>query len=249
MGQLVLENVTLGYGMFPAVSDVSAVIEEGSLTAIVGPNGAGKSTLLKGISGELKPLSGRIDLRTMKEADLAYLPQQNDVDRTFPISVHEFVAMGLWHKVGAFGSIGRKYTSSISDAINVVGLRGLEDRQINALSGGQMQRVLFARLLLQDAKMVLLDEPFTAIDSKTTADLLQLVRNWHAEGRTVVTVLHDHDLVKSHFPKTLMIARDLVGHGDTSDVMTSENVLKARQMCEACDHPPQNCDHKGSVAA
>ena len=249
MTGVLVKDVTLGYGMFPAVNDLSVQFADGSLTAIVGPNGAGKSTLLKGIGGELKPISGFIDRGSTKDCDLAYLPQQSEIDRSFPISVRDFVAMGLWHQVGAFGRIGRKFNTRINEAIEAVGLRGLEDRQISALSGGQMQRVLFARVLLQDAPLVLLDEPFTAIDTKTTADLLQIVMNWHGQGRTVLAVLHDNDLVRTHFPNTLMIARDLVGHGKTEDILTASNLLRARQMCEACDHPPHSCEHKFPPAA
>lgn len=249
MTALVCNELSLGYDNVLAIRDLSAEIKEGSLTAIVGPNGAGKSTLLRGISGELSPLSGQITRTNARAADIAYLPQQTEIDRSFPITVLDFVAMGFWHSVGPFGAIGRKHTQRLMDAIDAVGLRGFEDRAISALSGGQMQRVLFARLLLQDAKLVLLDEPFTAIDAKTTADLMALVKAWQGEGRTVIAVLHDHDMVRTHFPETLMVARDLVSHGNTADVMTSENLFAARRMCEACDHPPAACDHKIPNAA
>ncbi|MEM0976610.1 MAG: metal ABC transporter ATP-binding protein [Pseudomonadota bacterium] len=249
MAGVSLRNVTLGYDTVAAIRDLDADVSDGSLTAIVGPNGAGKSTLLRGISGELLPLSGHITRHAPNPRDIAYLPQQSSVDRSFPITVKDFVSMGLWHQVGPLGGIGSRYAHDINRAIEAVGLRGLEGRSIGALSGGQMQRVMFARLLLQDAKLVLLDEPFTAIDATTTADLLNIVRGWHWEGRTVLAVLHDHDLVRSHFPKTLMVARDLVAHGDTAKVLTSANLLKARRMCEACDRPPEICEHKFAGAA
>ncbi|MEO0343629.1 MAG: ABC transporter ATP-binding protein [Pseudomonadota bacterium] len=249
MSAIEFDTVTLGYDNIAAIRNLSATILQGSLTAIVGPNGAGKSTLLRGIEGEIVPLSGRIQCQSTPMHNIAYLPQANTIDRSFPISVEEFVAMGLWQSIGAFGGVSKYDRHQVSDAIHAVGLNGLERRQISRLSGGQMQRVLFARLLLQDASLVLLDEPFTAIDAKTTADLLIIVKRWHEEGRTVVAVLHDHDLVREHFPTTLMIARDLVEHGKTADVMTAENFMRARQMCEACDSPPEACDHKGIVAA
>ena len=104
-----------------------------------------------------------------------------------------------------------------------------------------MQRALFARLLLQDAKLVLLDEPFTAIDAKTMADLITVIEGWHGEGRTVVAVLHDYETVRAHFPRTMMLARELVSHGPTSQVLTAENQFKARQMCEACASTPHVC--------
>ena len=235
------QNLTLGYDRHPAVHHLEAEIRAGSLTAIVGPNGAGKSTLLKGMTGVLAPLEGRVDIRGIGKDDIAYLPQQSDIDRAFPISVVELVAMGLWREIGAFGRLGRKNRARVEAAIAAVGLTGFERRAIGSLSGGQMQRALFARVILQDAKLVLLDEPFTAIDAKTMADLIAVVEHWHGEGRTVIAVLHDYEMVKAHFPETLMLARELVAHGPTQDVLTTENRFRARQMCEACASTPHVC--------
>ncbi|HSP25342.1 MAG TPA: zinc ABC transporter ATP-binding protein AztA [Saliniramus sp.] len=233
------DDLTLGYGRHPAVHHLQGEVASGSLTAIVGPNGAGKSTLLKGIVGALRPLAGRIALSN--KARIAYLPQAAELDRTFPLSVYDLVAMGLWQTSGLFGGIGRKDKSKIDEAIAAVGLTGFERRSIGTLSGGQMQRVLFARLLLQDAALILLDEPFTAIDAKTTADLLDLVRRWHDEERTVLAVLHDVDMVRRIFPETLLIAREAVAWGETGDVLSPENLLRARRMVEANDPFAQAC--------
>ena len=238
---IAFQNVTLGYDRNPAVIQLQTEISEGSLTAIVGPNGAGKSTMLKGIVGTLSPLSGQVSFGTIDRANIAYLPQQSEVDRAFPMSVVDLVAMGLWREVGPFGSLGRAYHGRIAEAISAVGLEGFETRPIGALSGGQLQRALFARLLLQDASLVLLDEPFTAIDARTMVDLIGVVTRWHGEGRTVLAVLHDFELVRAHFPRTLMLARKLVAHGPTENVLTAENQFRARQMCEACAGPPHTC--------
>lgn len=235
------QNLTLGYDRHPAVHHLDTEISEGSLTAIVGPNGAGKSTLLKGMMGSLSPLEGTIDFSGFEREQIAYLPQQSEIDRSFPISVLDLVSMGLWREIGAFGRLGRARRAQVSDAIAAVGLTGFEKRPIGSLSGGQMQRALFARLLLQDAKLVLLDEPFTAIDAKTMRDLVEIIENWHSEGRTVLAVLHDYELVGSHFPQTLMLARELVAHGATKTVLTAENRFRARQMCEACNSTPHIC--------
>ena len=153
------------------------------------------------------------------------------------------VAMGLWRRAGLFGGIGRKERDRVHDAIAAVGLRGFEERPIASLSGGQMQRTLFARLLLQDARVILLDEPFNAIDAKTTADLLELVQRWHGEQRTILAALHDLDMVKANFPESLLLAREPVAWGATAQVLTPENLLKARRMCEAFD------DHANACAA
>lgn len=241
MAAVSFRNLSLGYDRLPAVHNLQAEIAEGSLTAIVGPNGAGKSTLLKGVIGTLAPLQGQVSLGTLRRLEIAYLPQQSDIDRTFPLSVVDLVAMGLWREIGVFGRLGRKQRNLVAAAVASVGLDGLESRLIGSLSGGQMQRALFARLLLQDARLVLLDEPFNAIDARTMVDLLDVVRRWHGEGRTVLAVLHDVETVRAHFPRTLMLARELVDHGPTSEVLTAENQFRARQICEACAGPPHVC--------
>lgn len=241
MAAVSFRNLSLGYDRLPAVHNLQAEIAEGSLTAIVGPNGAGKSTLLKGVIGTLAPLQGQVSLGTLRRVEIAYLPQQSDIDRTFPLSVVDLVAMGLWREIGVFGRLGRKQRNLVAAAVASVGLDGLESRLIGSLSGGQMQRALFARLLLQDARLVLLDEPFNAIDARTMVDLLDVVRRWHGEGRTVLAVLHDVETVRAHFPRTLMLARELVDHGPTSEVLTAENQFRARQICEACAGPPHVC--------
>ncbi len=243
---LEFQDLTLGYDRHPAVHRQRGEIAEGSLTAIVGPNGAGKSTMLKGVIGILRPLEGRIAFGGLTRSEIAYLPQQSDIDRSFPITVADLVAMGLWREIGGFAGLQTAHHARIAEAIAAVGLEGFEKRPIGSLSGGQIQRVLFARLLLQDARLVLLDEPFSAVDVRTMADLIGVVQRWHGEGRTVLAVLHDLDTVRTHFPRTLMLAREVVAHGPTAQVLTAENQFRARQMCEACAGPPHTC---GRIAA
>ncbi len=235
---LVIRNLTLGYDRHPAVHHLETEIADGSLTAVVGPNGAGKSTLLKAITGTLKPLEGRIE---MTAARTAWLPQLAEVDRSFPLSVRDFVAMGLWARIGAFGAVGTADRARIDAALAAVGLAGFGGRVIGALSGGQMQRVMFARVLLQDADLILLEEPFTAIDTRTAADLTAIVERWHGEGRTVLAVLHDMAHVHAHFPRTLLLARGMIAHGPTAEVLTPDNHFRARQMCEAFDDRAAPC--------
>jgi zinc/manganese transport system ATP-binding protein len=239
--QLQFRDVTLGYDRHPAVHHLSGEIASGTLLAVVGPNGAGKSTLFRGIVGILKPLAGAIGLGDLDVRDIAYLPQTADIDRTFPISVFDFVGTGLWRSTGLFGGIGKDARHKIADALASVGLSGFENRTIGTLSGGQMQRMLFARVLLQDARVIVLDEPFNAIDAKTSADLIALVRRWHDENRTVLAALHDMDLVRDNFPETLLLARTPVAWGATANVLTAENLLEARRMCEAFDDGAAAC--------
>ena len=235
-----LHDLTLGYNRHPAVHHLSGVIDTGSLTALVGPNGAGKSTLMKSLAGLLPPLSGRI--RHEGRGRVAYLPQAAEIDRSFPLPVYDLVAMGLVQGArGLFGGVARRDRARIEDAIAAVGLIGFERRAIGTLSGGQMQRALFARLLLQDSATILLDEPFAAIDSGTVQDLLALVARWHGEGRTTLAVLHDLDTVRRAFPRTLLLAREPIAWGDTAEVLTGENLARARRMVEAFDRHAHAC--------
>lgn len=241
MAALHFHNVTLGYDRHPAVHHLNGEVAPGALVAVIGPNGAGKSTLLRGIVGILRPLDGSIHLGGLDSRDIAYLPQSAEIDRSFPISVFDFVGTGLWRGTGLFGGIGKAARGKILRAIASVGLNGFENRPIGTLSGGQMQRVLFARVLLQDARLIVLDEPFNAIDSKTTTDLLVLVKHWHGEGRTVLAALHDMEMVRSHFTETLVLARGPVAWGPTAEVLTPENLVVAMRMCEAFDDSAAAC--------
>lgn len=237
---LAFRDLTLGYERHPAVHHLDGAVSEGALLAVCGPNGAGKSTLLKGVAGVLSPLAGGISC-TIAARDIAYLPQIADIDRSFPIDVYDLVSMGLWRDAGLFGGISRASRRRIEEAIAAVGLEGFERRPIGTLSGGQMQRSLFARLLLQEARLILLDEPFSALDAGTIADLLVLIERWHGEGRTVLAVLHDLDLVRAHFPQTLLLARESVAWGATLEVLTPANLAMARRMCEAWDEAAPLC--------
>ena len=239
--RLQFRDVTLGYDRHPAVHHLNGDVAPGALLAVVGPNGAGKSTLFRGVVGILKPLSGKIVTGDLDLRDIAYLPQTAEIDRSFPISVFDFVGTGLWRQTGFFGGIGKGARERIARSLASVGLSGFENRAIGTLSGGQMQRMLFARVLLQDARVIVLDEPFNAVDAKTLADLLALVKRWHAEKRTVLAALHDLDLVRANFPETLLLARAEVAWGATAEVLTVENLAQARRMCEAFDDSAAAC--------
>lgn len=244
---IVLHNLTLGYERHPAIHHLDTRIPAGDLLAVVGPNGAGKSTLIKALAGVLQPMQGQVQglPRTQGQRHavrVAYLPQQAEMDRSFPISVTDMVAMGLWHELGAWGRIRASHRERCAQALDTVGLSGFGHRTIATLSGGQFQRALFARLLLQDAPVILLDEPFVGVDTRTTRDLLALLHTWHAQGRTVLAVLHDMDQVRQHFPSTLLLARELVAHGPTDQVLTEAHLQRARQLNEAFDDDAPACD-------
>jgi len=244
---ITLRDLTLGYDGHPAVHHLSGTIAPGALLAVVGPNGAGKSTLIKALAGLLTPIGGHID--GLAGQRVAYLPQQAALERGFPIGVGEFAAMGLWHETGAFGGFSRAQRERVRAALAAVGLEGHARQPIDTLSGGQLQRTLFARLMLQDAPVLLLDEPFSAIDQRTTVDLLQLLRQWHAAGKTVLAVLHDLHQVRDAFPETLMLAREPVAWGRTDEVLTPANLQRLRAMPEAFDDRAAVCEAPAGGAA
>ncbi len=232
---ITLRDLAVAYDRRAAVSDVAGRFEPGSLTAVVGPNGAGKSSLLKAIVGVLRPASGSVDRGGLAGRDLGYLPQASELDRGFPLSVADAVLLGAFRRIGVLRGVDRATAHRARTALEAMGLDGFAARPVAALSAGQFQRVLFARLLLQDAPVILLDEPFAAIDAATTDALLTLVRRWHDEGRTVIAVLHDFDQVRAHFPETLLLAQRPVAWGRTDTVLAPENLRRARGLALRCD--------------
>ena len=242
-----IDDLTVAYRGHPAVHHLSGAFEAGSLTAVVGPNGAGKSSLLAALIGRLRPTEGHIAIGAALHGRIAYLPQQAEIDRSFPIRVLDVVMLGHWATLGSWHRARIQHHKQAQAALDAVGLTGFERRAIGELSVGQFQRVLFARVLLQDAPVILLDEPFNAIDARTTADLLGVVRRWHGEARTVVAVLHDLEQVRTHFPRTLLLARELVAWADTAQALSAENLLRAREMAERWDDDAVWC--AGSAGA
>ena len=245
---ILFRDLTLGYDRHPAVHHIKGEVAQGALLAVIGPNGAGKSTLFKGIMGELRPLGGSFALGGIARRDIAYLPQVADIDRSFPISVFDCVSMGLWREIGAWRGLGRGGRAKVSRALDAVGMSELAGRSIGSLSGGQFQRVLFARLLLQDARLILLDEPFRAVDANTVADLVGLIKAWQREGRTVLAALHDLEQVKAHFPETLLLAREVVAWGETRKVLTEDNLAKARELLAVFDDHAGVCVREGPAS-
>jgi zinc/manganese transport system ATP-binding protein len=220
-----VDDLTLSYDRRVAVSGLSGSFAPGSLTAIAGPNGAGKTTLLRALAGLHAPDAGRI---TGTTGQIALLPQASQLDRSFPISCRDMVALGHWPRLGAFRGQTPAMRDAVRQAMEAVGLVELANRAVGSLSSGQFQRALFARLIVQDAPVLLLDEPFTAVDERTGADLLSLLLGWHKAGKTVIAVLHDLQLIQRDFPETLLLAGEPIAWGPTSTVLTPANIHRAR---------------------
>jgi zinc/manganese transport system ATP-binding protein len=228
-----LDTLSAGYDRHPAIVGLTGVFASASLTAVVGPNGSGKSTLLKALAGHARPLAGAIDLGALKPADIAYLPQAHGLDLKFPLTLADLVGFGFMGRRGLFSAFGKDDRARLHDLMALVGLEGLERRPIGSVSGGQLQRALFARVMAQDARLVLLDEPFNGIDARAAEDLAQLMATWPGQGRTVIAVLHDLDLVRRLCPQTLVLARQAVAWGPTEDAVSPEQLTRARKLAES----------------
>ncbi|QII39362.1 ABC transporter ATP-binding protein [Rouxiella badensis] len=218
-----ISKLEVGYERRPVAMPLSGRIVAGSLTAVIGANGAGKSTFLKTLAGLQPAISGSIEFSGSssknKRPQLAYLPQQAELDRQFPISVFDLVAMGCWPQSGLFGGISRESERQVLDALQTVGMSEMRNFAVGELSGGQLQRTLFARLLIQQAPLIMLDEPFTGIDSQTTELLLKVIRQWHEQGKTVIAVLHDIAMVARHFPQVLFLSQQQNIWGTADEVL------------------------------
>jgi zinc/manganese transport system ATP-binding protein len=223
-----LNDLTVAYERHPALHHIKGEFASGELTAVTGPNGAGKSTLLKAIAGILPTFEGSIELNGITYKDMAYMPQAADLQLDFPVSVLQMVVSGFWHHSNGFEKITDAQKKRAIQALETVGLSGFNDRTLDSLSAGQLQRALFARVLVQDAKLILLDEPFAAIDTDTTETLLNVIKMWHREKRTVICVLHDFEQIKAHFNDCLLIARECIAWGKPHEVLKPENLFNAR---------------------
>jgi zinc/manganese transport system ATP-binding protein len=212
-GRVLLRDVTVRYGRRIALEAVSGEFVSGSLTAVVGANGAGKSTLLAAIAGVVRLAGGVVNCVARQR--LAYLPQLAAIHRDYPVTVSELITLGGWREFGAFRSPGTALRARAAAVAETLGLAGRLGRPVGEISVGELQRTLFARLILQDAAVILLDEPFAAVDVQSMSVLLDQVTRWHQEGRTVIAVLHDLDLVQARFPSTLVLARHCVAWGAT----------------------------------
>ncbi|MCG7387907.1 ABC transporter ATP-binding protein [Pantoea sp. ACRSB] len=194
---------------------VNAELTSGSMTALIGANGSGKSTLLKTIAGLIKPVAGRCELQLPRKA-IGWMPQRSELETRFPVTVFELVSMGCWPRCGWFGGINRAMRREIDEALEAVQMREFAEAQPATLSGGQLQRVLFARLLMQRSPLWLLDEPFNGIDNKTVTLLMSILQRQQQAGTTLLVVLHDRPLVERYFSDVLSM-----------DVDSSRSVAKA----------------------
>jgi len=219
-----ISQVNVYYKQLLALENINVSIKKNAMLAVIGANGSGKSTLLKTMMGQIPHHSGQVTFNQCKTARIAYLPQSQSIDKQFPITVKEFVAAGAWHEIGLFKRFAQAQLTQLNACLTQVGLAQYQQHQISELSGGQFQRMLFARMLMQDAEILILDEPFNSVDTQTTRDLMKVINQCHQLGKTVIAVIHDLPLVKQFFPEVLMIAKTVVAHGPTVQTMTEKNL-------------------------
>ena len=223
---ITIKNVGVSYAMQPHVlKDCNATIEGPAITGIIGPNGAGKSTLLKAILGLIQS-SGEIliDGEPVKKVlqKIAYVEQKSHIDFTFPITIRECVALGRTVKKKPLQRLTKEDWEKVDEAIEEVGLTDLASRQIGALSGGQFQRVLLARCMVQEAQYIFLDEPFVGIDMLSEKVIMTIIRKWKEEGKTILMVNHDLSKVKEYFDQVILVKHAIVASGKTEDVFVTK---------------------------
>ena len=212
------------FGGSAVLQDINLTFSKGSFTALVGPNGAGKSTLLKICAGVLKPSGGKVSLAA--GAKRAYLPQHNQLDRQFPLNVRDVATMGFWPKIGLYHGLVAEDRDRLEYALFMVGLKGFENKPISVLSGGQFQRLLFARLWLQEADVLILDEPFSAVDQPTTEDLLALLQSWLEAGKTIITVIHQLHLAERYIPESILLNRRIIAQGSSKTILSDVELIR-----------------------
>lgn len=185
----------------PLTPALDLTLETGSLTGIIGANGTGKSSLLKVIAGLQKPLAGKVTMAVPRRGGLSFLPQQQHLDRQFPISLQALVAAGFW----GTPLTPQQRSQRLEAVLEEWCLSGLEHRPLMALSGGELQRALLARMSLAEAPVLLLDEPHAALDEEGQALCWQHIHAWHNAGRTVIVVCHDLASVRHHTQHVVQI--------------------------------------------
>ncbi|MAJ28465.1 manganese ABC transporter ATP-binding protein [bacterium TMED181] len=225
-----IHDLTMAYREKPVLWDIDVEIPKGSLCAVVGPNGAGKSTLLGCILGTHKPANGWIKIfdvpSDQSDELIGFVPQRESVDWDFPVQVLDVVMMGTYRRLGWFRWPGKAQRDWAMECLSAVGMADLYSRQIGELSGGQQQRVFIARALAQDAKIILMDEPFAGVDAATEETIRNVLSDLKKDERTVMIVHHDLQTIEDYFDHVLLLNLRLVASGPTETTFNRENLLR-----------------------
>ncbi|WP_413788593.1 manganese/iron ABC transporter ATP-binding protein [Paludibacillus litoralis] len=231
---LSVSHVTVAYrNGVTALRDASFTAPAGSITALVGVNGSGKSTMFKAIMGFLKAAKGEVRIlgltvqTAIRRNLVAYVPQAEEVDWTFPVLVEDVVMMGRYGRMGFTRRARAEDREAVADALARVGMTDFRGRQIGELSGGQRKRVFLARALAQDARVVLLDEPFTGVDVKTEEAIIALLREMRDEGRVMLVSTHNLGSVPEFCDRTVLLKGTVLAYGPTEQIFTQTNLERA----------------------
>ena len=223
-------ELTVDYDGVTAIKDVDFTVRAEKLTAIVGPNGAGKSTLIKALLGLIPTRTGSIScfgtLPKQYRKNISYVPQRAQIDWEFPANVFDVVAMGLYGELGLLRRFSSAHKDRVHSALMNVDMADFAARQISQLSGGQQQRVFLARSIIQDAELILLDEPFGGIDAKSEAVIVDILRSQKQNGKSIVAVHHDLSTVKDYFDDIILLNKTVTAFGPVNDVFTKSNIEK-----------------------
>ncbi len=213
-----LNHITLQKNNQLILDQLSGTFQQGEMHAIIGPNGAGKSSLIHVLLGLTTPSNGTVQIACDPQ-DIGYLAQKTDINKEIPVTLYELVSHGLLKQKGLFKRFNQQDHLNIQSALEKVHLLEHKDKQIHHLSGGQLQRALFARLLLTQPEVIILDEPFAGVDQDSQIHLLNLLQQWHHEGKTIIAVLHDLNKVSTYFTHTLWLNKKILAWGQTQDVL------------------------------
>ena len=230
---LSVTGLSIGYRSKTIVEDITCNLACGEVLAVVGHNGSGKSTLVKTLLGSLPPLAGLLDWPTGRPRSIAHLGQGTDFDSRVPIRVRDVVEMGAWPGLGLFGRIDNACRDRIGYALERTGITEIADMPLHKISSGQLQRTLFARTIVQDAQLILLDEPFTAVDQTTEDVLIRLVDDWATEGRTIILILHDLSTVLQHCNSVLLLGGGGALFGVPKQTLTPGNLIAYRYLSQS----------------
>ncbi|MCC5992355.1 MAG: metal ABC transporter ATP-binding protein [Rhodobacteraceae bacterium] len=226
-----VEDLTVTYGDVPALWDIDLDVPPGVMCAIVGPNGSGKSTLLKAALGLVRPVAGHVRflgrVASQMRGRIGYVPQRQSVDWDFPTTARDVVEMGLYHRLGWLRRPGRRERARAIDALAEVGMQDYASRQISQLSGGQQQRVFIARALVQDAPILILDEPMAGVDATTEDVIMTLLKRQRDAGKTVIVVHHDLTTLRRNFDWMVILNRRIIAQGPVDQVYTVDNLRAA----------------------
>lgn len=229
---LAVTGLTVRYGEVLALDGVDLVVEEGEACGLVGVNGSGKSTLFKAAVGLVRPVAGAVSVlggsadAARRAGLVAYVAQADEIDRDFPVSVADVVLTGRYHRMGPLRRPSPRDRAAVAEALDRVGLADLAGRQVGRLSGGQRQRVLLARALAQEARLLLLDEPFTGVDAASEAAVTAVLRDLVAGGCSLVVSTHDLSMLPALCARSVLLHRRVLAHGPTAEVLTPENLAR-----------------------